>query len=138
MPMKLVNWNVEWATPQWKRPKITNRINRHNPEIICLTETDLDLLSTSGHSVYSQPHFGCKKQDGYKRKVLLWSENPWRSVDDLGGNALSPGRFVSGITRTSIGEVMVLGVCIPWSGSRTQIHCSPRKKKWQDHEEFSG
>ena len=134
--MRLINWNVEWATPQWKRPKIIDRISQQKPEIACLTEADLDLLSTPGHSIYSQPHFGCKQQKGYRRKVLLWSKNPWQSVDDVGSDSLPPGRFISGITQTSIGELMIVGVCIPWSGSRTYTHCNPRKKRWQDHEDF--
>ena len=41
---------------------------------------------------------------------------------------------MSGITHTDIGEVTIIGVCIPWSGSRV----GPRwnRKTWQDHEEY--
>ena len=38
--------------------------------------------------------------------------------DDVGHASLPPGRFVSGVTQTSVGEVTVIGVCIPYSGSR--------------------
>ena len=42
---KLVNWNVEWATPRSKRSvEIINRIDRHSPEFVCLTETHIGLL----------------------------------------------------------------------------------------------
>ena len=41
---------------------------------------------------------------------------PWERVDDLGVDSLPPGRFVSGVTRTSLGELTVVGVCIPWFG----------------------
>ena len=41
---------------------------------------------------------------------------------------------MSGVTRTGVGEVTVIGVCIPWSRSRV----GPRwnRKMWQDHEEY--
>ena len=47
------------------------------------------------------------------------------------------GRFVSGVTQTSAGEVAVIGVCIPWSGSRTEAHSgAERRRRWQDHEQY--
>ena len=47
------------------------------------------------------------------------------------------GRFVSGVTQTSLGEVAVIGVCIPWSGSRTEARRGvERRLRWQDHEEY--
>ncbi len=47
------------------------------------------------------------------------------------------GRFVSGVTQTSVGEVAVIGVCIPWSGSRTEAHRgAERRRRWQDHEQY--
>ena len=72
-----------------------------------------------------------------KRKVLLWSKEPWKQVGDLGSEALPPGRFVSGTTRTSLGEVTVVGVCIPWPGSRTEKRQGlGRKERWEDHEQY--
>ena len=47
------------------------------------------------------------------------------------------GRFVSGVTQTSVGEVAVIGVCIPWSGSRTEARRgNERRRRWQDHEQY--
>ena len=45
------------------------------------------------------------------------------------------GRFVSGKTRTSIVQVTVIGVCIPWSGSLfrgTEV----KRRMWEDHEQY--
>ena len=68
---------------------------------------------------------------------MLWSRAPWERVDDLGLDSLTPGRFVSGVTQTSLGDVTVMGICIPWFGSRTQANRgSERKLRWQDHEEY--
>ena len=116
MSRKLVNWNVNWATPRSKRsPEILDRINQHSPEIVCLTETHAGLLQ-GGHAICAGPDYGNGRQKT-RRKVMLWSREPWEHVDDIGDERLPPGRFISGVTRTSPGELTAVGVCIPWSGS---------------------
>ena len=97
------------------------RIELLDPEIICLTETDIRLLGDNGHTIYSRPD---QVQDGRKPvgKALLWSREPWRQVDDVGAQAMPPGRFVSAVTSTSVGDVTVIGVCIPWHGSRNALY----------------
>ena len=114
--MKIVNWNVEWATPRSKRSaEILDRINQHAPDIVCLTETHHKLLG-DGHPISSRPDYGYGIQES-RRKVLLWSREPREVVDDIGDARMPPGRFISGVTRTSVGEVSVVGLCIPWPGS---------------------
>ena len=128
MTVSLVNWNVEWATPGSQRtPEIRRRISQHTPDIVCLTDTHTGLLSPDEHIIYSQPdsRYGPKEN---RRKVLLWSSQPWERVDDLGHNSMPPGRFVSGETRTPVGEVTVVGICIPWFGSRTETRRGARKE----------
>ena len=57
----------------------------------------------------------CSRADyGYsireeRRKVLLWSREPWEEIDDVGSELMPPGRFVSGVTQTSLGAVTVIG-----------------------------
>ena len=137
MALRLVNWNVEWATPRSRRtPEILSRIGRHAPEVICLTETHERLLSGDGYTICSQADYGYGRREG-RRKVLLWSPQPWEQVDDVGSDSLPPGRFVSGVTQTSVGRITVTGVCIPWSGSRTKARLeSERKLRWEDHERY--
>ena len=121
MPLKLLNWNVEWAAAKWKADEMQRRIAQHAADIICLTETDTARLSlTGGHSICAQDNWGqpCKKGQEGRRKVLLWSKAPWKAVADAGHESLPPGLFVSGVTQTGVGEVTVIGVCIPWSRSR--------------------
>ena len=131
----LVNWNVEWATPQSRRsPEILNRIEQHKPDIICLTETHVGLLSGGGHVITSRADYGYKVREE-RRKVLLWSREPWEQVDDLGSDVMPPGRFVSGVTRTSLGEVTVIGVCIPWADSRVR-GTTVKRKRWEDHRQY--
>ena len=132
--MRLVNWNVEWATSRAHRSaEILNRINSHHPEVVCLTETSETLLS-DGNVILSDADYGYKRSRG--SKVLLWSAKPWRSVDSLGSELLPAGRFVAGITQTSIGELAVIGICIPWFGSRTGAGAVVKRQRWQDHQAF--
>lgn len=113
-----------------------SRIDRHDPEIVCVTETHDELLAQRGHAICSQVYYGYGLKKN-RRKVLLWSREPWRQVDDLGIDSMPTGRFVSGITQTSMGEVAVAGICIPWFGSRTEARRgSERRLRWQDHEEY--
>ena len=137
MSLSIVNWNVEFATPRsWRTPEILSRIDRCDSEIVCLTETHDELLSQGGHAICSQPDYGYGLKKN-RRKVLLWSKEPWHRVNDLGIDSLPPGRFVSGITQTSVGEVAVIGICIPWFDSRTRAsRGAERRRRWQDHEQY--
>ena len=135
MAATLVNWNVEWATPRsWRSPEILNRIRQHNSEIICLTETHNELLPKGGHSIFSRADYGYRVREE-RRKVLLWSREPWEQVDDLGSDVMPPGRFVSGMTQTSEGPITVMGVCIPWADSRVR-GAAVKRKKWEDHRQY--
>ena len=83
----------------------------------------------------------CSRADyGYsireeRRKVLLWSREPWERIDEFGSELMPPGRFVSGVTQTSLGEVTVIGVCIPWADSRVR-GTEVKRKKWEDHRQY--
>ena len=136
MPLTVVNWNVQWATPRSERsPEILRRIAEHNPEIICLTETNRRLLDGfGGHAILSLPDYGHRMVKS-RRKVMLWSRNPWYAVVGLGSAVFPPGRFVAGVTDTSEGPVTVVGVCIPWSGSRTR-RFGGNRSQWEDHESY--
>ena len=135
--MRAVTWNVEWAPPRSRRiTEILSRIDGHAPEIVCLTETDVGLLSQRGYTICSQPDAGYGIKMSW-RKVILWSREPWDEVDDLGLDSMPPGRFVAGVTRTSLVKITVIGVCIPWFGSRTEARRNSEcKMRWEDHEQY--
>ena len=136
MTLRVVNWNVQWATPRSERsPEILRRIAEHDPEIICLTETDCRLLCGRGGYVISAGPYWGQSAVNKRRKVLLWSRQPWTDVDCVGSKALPPGRFIAGATETSAGRVTVVGICIPWSHSRTKRFGGDREA-WQDHEDY--
>ena len=136
--MRVVNWNVEWATPRsWsRRDEILRRIRSGSPEVVCLTETHKRLLCRDGYAICSRADAGYGSKE-FRRKVVLWSKQPWERVDDHRHCSLPPGRFVSGVTRTSLGEVTVIGVCIPWRNSRTEKRRGEKgKKPWEDHDDY--
>lgn len=137
MTISMVNWNVEWATPGSQRtPEIRKRIAGYRPDVVCLTETHTELLSSEGHLICSQPDTGYGVRENM-RKIVLWSREPWGQVDDLGHSSMPPGRYVSGVTRTPLGEVTVIGICIPWHMSRTEASRGPEKKStWEDHARY--
>ena len=133
--MKVVNWNLQWATPGSARsPEILRRIESHAPDILCLTETDADFGLEHGYTICALPDYGIGVR-GKRRKVILWSRNPWRPATGLGCATLVPGRFVAGITDTTMGPLTVLGICIPWAGSRT-ARFGGKQRHWQDHDEY--
>ena len=137
MTLSIVNWNVQFATPRsWRTHGILSRIDRLDPEIVCLTETHDELLPQQGHTICSQPDYGYTVRPN-RRKVLLWSREPWNQLDALGDDLMPSGRFVSGVTQTSVGEVAVIGICFPWFGSRTEARRgSERRRRWEDHEQY--
>ena len=137
MSLRVVNWNVEWATPRSRRTaEILSRIDQYAPEVVCLTETHTGLLSQGGHMICSQADSGYKVVEN-RRKVVLWSREPWSEIDDAGIDSMPSGRFVKGITQTSVGQVTVIGICIPWFGSRTEARRkAERRRPWEDHEQF--
>ena len=59
MSLSVLTWNVQWATPNsWRSSEILSRIDRHIPEVVCLTETREGLLSQHGYTISSQPDYG--------------------------------------------------------------------------------
>ena len=91
-------------------------IAQHAADIVCLIETGAERLTLprDGHSICAQANWGNRANRGQegRRKVLLWSKEPWQPVDDAGHASLPPRRFVSGFIQTSVGEVTVIGVRI--------------------------
>lgn len=134
--MKVVNWNVQWATPASVRsPEILRHLAEHSPDIICLTETDARLLSEwDGHLISPRDRWG-PSAGSNQQKVLLWSRCGWTDVDDVGCEALPKGRYIAGSTQTSVGPVTVIGVCIPYHNANVNVG-TKNKEPWEDHSTY--
>jgi exonuclease III len=132
MAPQIVCWNVNWAKSNSSRGKeLKKRIYRQKPDVVCISEGYTGYLEQSGHSIYSEPDYGYNIIEG-RRKVFLWSKNSWREVDAIGHANIPSGRFVSGITETSFGDVRIVGVCIAWQ----MAHVSTGQKNqapWEVH-----
>jgi hypothetical protein len=131
----LVCWNVEWrAAKSLDAALLRNRIFACEPDIICLTEAPADFLGGSGHIIEAEADYGYPIT-GNRRKVLLWSRQPWLTCDQFGHPSLPGGRFVSGSTLAPIGEMRVFGVCVPWSAAHVNTGRRDRKR-WEDHQQY--
>lgn len=132
-PTSLITlWNVEWAKPGTTRGAIVaSLLNEDSPEVVCVTEGYLEILPETGHLIVSDADHGYGTSDG-RRKVMLWSANSWSEVDCVGKKEMPSGRFISGITETSIGAIHFIGVCIPWHDAHVRTGRRDRTP-WQDH-----
>lgn len=130
--LRIINWNVEWATSASARGReIARIIADQAPDVVCLTESDEALIREPGHVIASDPDYGYPLKPG-RRKVLLWSRRPWTEVDPFASPQLPPRRFVAGRTQTPIGPVRIAGLCVPWKDA----HCRTGRRDrtaWQDH-----
>lgn len=130
--LSITLWNSEWAEPGTARGNFfRQRLVELSSSVICVTEGYSDLLPDGGHVITSEADYGYPLQVG-RRKVLLWSQQPWREVDCLGVAALPSGRFVAGTTDTALGVVRFIGVCIPWRDAHVRTGRRDRQR-WQDH-----
>lgn len=125
-------WNAEWAAPGTDRGRETTQLlDSLACDVLCVTEVALSLLTSTGYAIDSDPDYGYPR-DGDRRKVVLWSLQPWSDVDRLGSPELPSGRFVSGVTETALGPIRVVGVCIPWRDAHVRTGRRDRAP-WEDH-----
>lgn len=134
-PLVAACWNTQWHklnSPKGRRLRAT--LNEVAADLICLPEAQHDFLSDTHYGIWSDPDHGYPVQL-QRSKVTLWSRWPWRDIDVIGDSQLPPGRYVAGSTSTPLGDLRVIGICVPWreahvaSGSRDRA-------PWQDHRAY--
>ena len=131
----LVVWNTEWASPRSSRGQIILRhIVTQEPDILCLTESVIGFAPEGGHAVASDPDYGYQAAPA-RRKVILWSREPWQHADSQGVAGLPSGRFVEAHTRTPVGMILVTGVCVPWRDAHVRTG-QRNRRPWEDHLAF--
>ncbi len=130
--LSIVLWNIKWASRASSRGSFfIQRFGELSSDVICVTEGHADIFPEGGHVLTSDADYGYPIKPG-RRKVLLWSRNPWREVDTLGSPLLPPGRFVAGTTDTPRGAVRFVGVCIPWREAHVRTG-QRNRQPWDDH-----
>ncbi|MER9456575.1 endonuclease/exonuclease/phosphatase family protein [Mesorhizobium sp. M0478] len=110
-----VTWNVERKNPSSRQAlTMVERIAALSPDVVCLTEAFEGSTAELGGFVISVKGVSWSREVALERKVVLWSRNPWTYVDPLGNQELQTGGFIAATTRTPLGDIRVLGVCIPY------------------------
>jgi endonuclease/exonuclease/phosphatase family metal-dependent hydrolase len=131
MTLRLLLWNLEWATPRSPRGRrIRSTVAGLAPDVVCLTEATSDMLPEAGFTIDAHPDYGYGAT-GERRKVLLWSRSPWSEVDRVGDEALPGGRYVSGVTHGT----RFVGVCVPWRDAHVRTGRRDRGP-WEDHRRY--
>lgn len=126
--MICLNWNVWWANDRLARGEtVQSLVEKSKADVVCLTETTLSIVPVTGHQIDAGLDWGYQ-HDGTRRKVVLWSREPWVDVDSVGAESMPGGRFVSGVTQ----GIRFVGVCIPWKDAHVTSGRRDRTP-WEDH-----
>lgn len=134
--MKVVAWNLERKRPHTPTGSAgVARIASEQPHIVVATEARVaHFESLGGHEVASQPPAG-ERFAPDERKLVMWSREPWRDIDQIGDPNLPAGRFVAATTATPLGDVRVIGICIPWHMCDVNLGTRDRAV-WEQHVRF--
>ena len=131
--VRIGTWNVGWAEADSERgARVADALKAPDCDIVCVTEGCADILPPDGHAVDAGPDWGYGREEA-RRKVLVWSRQPWAAVDIGISSALPAGRLVAGVTLTALGALTVVGVCIPWRDAHVRSGRRDRSQ-WQEHE----
>ena len=128
-------WNTQWhkiGSPKGRLLRAA--LDQAAADVICLPEAAHDFLHDSHHGIWSDPDYGYPVQPD-RSKVMLWSRWPWREIDAVGDARLPPGRYVAGTTLTPLGELRVVGLCIPWRNAHVSTGARNRSP-WEDHRAY--
>lgn len=128
--MRVLTWNIERKRPRsWQGQELSRRIASAEPELICLTEAyEASLADCGGYSISTAGVVWSPVREG-ERKVLLWSREAWEEPDPIDAKAVAAGACISAVTRTSIGRVRVVGVCMPYRFA-APLGMHPKPKVW--------
>lgn len=134
MALRIANWNIEWARPDTSvGSRVASFLKPLETDIICLCETSVDFLSQSHNALLAEEDFGYVAPS-WKRKLTLWSATPWQdTVTHLAGGPA--GRFAAGTVSTDLGDLRVIGVCVPWQHAHVSTGRRDREA-WEDHIAF--
>jgi exonuclease III len=133
--VKVATFNCEWRpTVSSDADIIRERVFDHNPDVVCFTEAYADFANGSGFTISSEEDYGYSIVPG-RRKVLLWSKQPWKPIQSAVPASMPPGRFVAGTTATEFGDVDVIGVCIPWAHAHVKTG-NRNREPWEDHRAY--
>ena len=134
--IRIGTWNTFWRVPHGRIGKnIRGKLASADCDILCVTEGFAGIFPDGGHVIDAGEDWGCPFKKG-RRKVLLWSKQPWtRHTHTLGLEESHKGRFVAGTTEAQGACLTVIGVCIPWKDSHVKT-CKKDLEPWEDHKRW--
>ena len=132
--MRIATWNTKWAGPT-HGPTIAGDLVATKADVIVGTEVLVNLLPSYEHVVDAGTGWGYELPDGRRRKVAMWSANPWTDVTTFDDPAAPGGRLIAATTETDVGPIRVVGVCIPWRDANVATGRRDRES-WEDHLAF--
>lgn len=131
----VATWNLGWGGPRSAaRPAIAEVIEGVDADVWVLTEMVLGTAPPGGYLVDAGDDWGYRVTNRRRRKVALWSRNPWRDSEHLDLPAPN-GRLVAATTDTDLGPLRVVGVCIPWRDAHVRSGRADRGI-WDEHRAF--
>jgi len=130
--MRIATWNLQRKRPTSSNGKIAvAHLRSVAPDIAVLTEAWVDHLGADFLHADAGPT-GTPHLREEERKVVIASRWPITHVQ-IELDVPTAGRFVSTVIDTPEGALTVIGICIPWFGSRVK---SGETKNWEDHRTF--
>jgi len=136
MTARIITWNLERKRPDTPRgEEAIDHLFSLNPDVMVLTEARTTFSERGGYALWCEPPRGTRFDED-ERKVVIWSKQPWSSIDRVGAEGLDDARFIAATTQTPIGPVRVLGVCIPWHMAEVQYAIGEKHKPWELHIRF--
>lgn len=134
--MRVATWNLERKNPlSGLGASAVDHLGSLAPDLMVLTESRTNFPPAGGHLLWATPPAGTWFNPD-ERKVMLWSKQPWSpAMLPLAGD-LDQTRFVAGITESPIGQVMVLGLCIPWHMAEVTHRVGRKRKPWELHIDY--
>lgn len=131
--INIINWNIERQAPSKRRAQIMmERISALSPDVICLTEAFEGSTTTLGGFEISVRGVAWSKEAPGERKVVLWSRNPWINADFGLAKPLQSGAYIAATTRTPLGDIEIIGICIPYNFASPYGE-TPKARPWTQH-----
>jgi len=129
--MRIATWNLERKNPTSPRgAEAITYFASLTPDLAVATETRTSFTLGGGQSESATPPRGSRFAED-ERKVVVWSAQGLERVEF--DTPLDPTRFVAVRAATSIGSVLLLGICITWHMAEVTYHSGPKKKPWEEH-----
>ena len=125
--------NFEWASSAERLRQSREAVSRSDCGLFVATEMDGNVFS-GGFVVDAGPDWGYRNPRTHRRKVAMWSAQPWANWQPWARGA-TLGRIVVAETATPIGPITCVGVCIPWKDAHVRTGRSD-SKPWSQHLEF--